>query len=378
MLGIAVGTMALLTVLTFFNGLETLIISLYDTFNPDLKIEKVEGKTFEFNSSVKKALAQVHIQTYSLTLSETAMLNYEGKHYYATAKGVDNAFETVSTIKKAIIRGKYVLEKDSISHAVIGLGIENALNINIADEFNSIQLYLPNRTAGVGSLNFASAFSLANLYPSATFSIQSDFDNKYIILPLHTLQYLLKYNAETVSAVEIKVNKLQDVISIQNELQKELGLAYTIKNRFEQEETFFKIMKAEKWAVFAILTLILVIAAFNMIGSLSMLVMEKQRDIKILQAMGANQAFIQAIFMRVGLYICALGFFAGSVFSLLLYTAQKYGKLLKLSGNGGFVVEAYPVELRITDFIIVFCLVMIIGTMASYFPAKRALTNNIK
>lgn len=376
-LGIAVGVMALLSVLTFFNGLETLIIGLYDTFNPDIKIESKLGKTFVLSSAQNNKLkANNKIAYYSNVLDETALLRYDNKNYYATVKGVDKSFENVSNIKKSIIRGKYILNKDSIQYALLGLGVENALGVNTFDEFNSIQVYFPNRRATVGSLEFTQAFSMTNIYPAATFSIQNDFDNKYVIVQLQVLQNLLNYSNNEIDALEIKVKNKKDIQSVKNSLKQLFGASFTVKDAYEQEATFYKIMKAEKWAIFAILTLILIISAFNMIGSLTILVMEKKHDIFILQSLGMNHHSVQKIFIKVGWLIAFFGFCLGIILTFLIYGIQKYFKLLKLSGNGGFVVDAYPVELRVLDFIIVAILVFIIVSIASYFPSKKILTYN--
>jgi len=373
-LGIAVGVMALLSVLTFFNGLETLIIQLYDTFNPDIKIESKLGKTFQLTASKQKFLQEnSNIAFFSNTLEETALLRYDNKNYYATVKGVDKAFEQVSNIKKSIIRGKYILHKDSVQYAILGYGVENALGINTFDEFNSIQIYFPNRLASAGSLDFTKAFSMTNIYPAATFSIQNDFDNKYVIVQLSVLQDLLNYKNNEVDAVEIKVKNKGEIQRLKKDLKSLFGEGFTVKDAYEQEATFYRIMKAEKWAIFAILTLILIISAFNMIGSLTILVLEKKQDIFILQLLGMNHQNVQKIFVKVGWLIALFGLGLGFVFTFTIYFVQKYFKLLKLSGNGGFVVESYPVELRFSDFVIVIILVFIIVSLASYFPSKKVL-----
>ena len=371
MLGMGVGTMALILVLSVFNGFEGLVVSLYSEFNPDLRIESTKLKTFEANEAFFEKVEQVEgIETFSVTLEEKGILKNKENEFIATIKGVDGQFEAVSQLEKNVVRGRYL--KPESREIVVGAGIQSVLRISVEDPLARLIVYLPKRgkTSGL-SLNPASAFNRKEIKPVGTFSIQQSFDNEYVLVPIDFLRDLLDYK-KAATYLELKLKDGADADEVKTALQASLGSDYEVKTRYEQNELLYKIMQTEKLAVFAILAFILVIAAFNIIGSLSMLVLEKKKDISVLKVLGADAAWIQKLFMLEGFLSAVIGSGAGMFLGLLICMLQIQFGLVKLQGSGSFVVDAYPVDLQIMDFVLVGVLVCCISLVAAYLPARRA------
>lgn len=366
--GVAIGTMALIVVLSAFNGIEGLVINLFNSFDPDIKITIKEGKTFdpgtEAFGSVKKLDGVVY---FTEVIEESALLKYDDKQYLATIKGVSGDFRKMSRLDTMLIDGDFKLEEEGNSFAVIGQGVAVNLGINLSGFLNPINVYVATRTK-TGTLNPEEAFKNRVIYPSGVFSIQHDFDSKYIIVPIDFARELLDHPVR-VTAIEIGIDSNADIKKIQLRIQDLLGDSYDVKDRFQQHDLLYKIMKSEKWAVFLILTFILMIATFNVIGSLTMLIIDKKKDIKILWNMGADTILIRKIFFIEGLLIAFLGALIGLVAGLGICILQREYGLIKIQGS--FVMDAYPVELKLMDFIYVFLTVMLIGAFAAWYPAKQ-------
>ncbi|MGB1242093.1 MAG: FtsX-like permease family protein [Chitinophagales bacterium] len=370
--GMIVGTMALILVLSVFNGFEDLVTSLYNTFNPHIKITAKKGKVFEpDNSKVLQIRALPEVAAASLVLEENALLQYrQENNFIARLKGVDDDFTKVSQVDTALIDGEFVLEDGEIDYAVLGLGVQNILGVNIHNEFTPIKVYMPKRDVKVSRMRPESAFKQEMVYPSAVFAIQQDFDARYVIVPMRFMRSLLSYEKE-VSSIEISLKNEENVASVKKQIQAILGEGFDIKDRYEQDETLYKIMSAEKWVVYLILSFILVVASFNIIGSLSMLVMEKKHDIGILKAMGATNNFIRKVFFMEGIMLSLSGAVIGIILATLICLTQQHFEVIKLQG-ASFLIDAYPVSMRIGDFVLVFLTVMVISILASIVPAQRA------
>ncbi|MCK4360937.1 MAG: ABC transporter permease, partial [Bacteroidales bacterium] len=266
-IGITIGTMALIVVLSVFNGFEKLVISLFNTFNPDLVITVKEGKTFNSNEFPSEKVKNIPgVVYFTEVVEENALLKHKAKQHIVTIKGVSEDFEKMSRLDTMIIDGEFILKNEGRSFTVIGAGVAYYLGANPKDFTNPISVYIPRRTKST-SLNFENAFNNQLILPSGVFSVQQDFDINYIIVPLEFARELLEYNDE-VTSIELGLEQDADTDEIQSEIQNILGEHFLVKNQFQQQELLYKIMKSEKLAIFLILSFILFIATFNVIGSL--------------------------------------------------------------------------------------------------------------
>jgi lipoprotein-releasing system permease protein len=374
--GIFVGSFGLILVLSVFNGFEGLVISLYNSFNPDFTITAREGKSFVPDSVLLQQITALpDVNAVSSVIEENALLTYQDRQYIATVKGVEENYGDVSGIDSAIFTGTFLLQEDQTELAVLGIGIQQSLQVNYDDPFGFISVYIPKRAATT-VFNPEDAFNRELIRAAGSFAIQSEFDSKYILVPLGFARRLTGLKKE-VSALEIKLTARAEEKRIQQQLQALAGETLVVKNRLEQNETLYKVMQTEKWAVYAILTFILIIAAFNVVGSLSMLVIEKRKDITILKTMGADEAMVRLIFVMEGMLISLVGCAAGFLAALLIILAQQYFHLLKM-GGGSFVIDAYPVVMKPADFLLVFATVMLIGWLAARLPSGRAATTSVQ
>jgi len=371
LLGVAIGTAALIVVLSVFNGFDGLIKSLFNSFDPDLKISIVEGKNFVPGTaafqSIKNHEKVVH---FSEVLEENVLLKYGEKLHPATIKGVTGEYSKTTGIDSMLVQGDFIIESKGTPLAVVGQGVAYYLSIGL-NFVNPIIVYVPKRGKKI-AVSAENAFSRKVIFPSGIFSIQQDFDTKYVITSIDFVRDLLNYKKE-VSAIEIKLDEGVNTNKVKSEIQALLGDNYIVKDRYEQHELFYKIMESEKWAIFLILSFILLIASFNIIGSITMLIIDKKEDIHTLNSLGANQAAIRKIFVYEGWFISVLGAFIGLVLGGLICWLQIKFELIRLEGSGSFIIDAYPVSFAAMDFVYVFALVLIIGFAAAWLPAQTVL-----
>lgn len=378
--GIMVGSAALVLVMSVLNGFEGVIAEFYGKFNPDIKISPHEGKVFVLDSSKMQALKNIQgVESVSATLEETALLEYKKTQAIAVIKGVDDHFSTVTQVDSSVREGEYLLRsQDSIGNfALVGIAMAVQLGMRIeeGEGFSSLGLmtiYMAKRESKSFSMNgMNKPFRSAKVFPSGIFEIQPDFDG-YVIIHIDVARELLGYQNNELSAVEIKIKQGSATKSIMKNIENVVGKEFKIKNRYQQEEAFFKITNLEKWISYLILSFILLIVMFNMIGTLWMLIIDKKKDIAILKSMGANDTQIRNIFLYQGLLLSLLGMAIGFLLAIILCVAQqKYG-FIRLQGNGEFLVSTYPVDMNWTDFIVVFFTVLFIGALASWIPAIGA------
>lgn len=367
--GITIGTAALIIVLSVFNGFEDMVVRMFNSFNPDLKVEMTVGKNFHEDSlPLEKIYTLQGISHVTKVIEENALITYREKQYIATIKGVSSEFKQTSGIDSMIVEGRSLLEGDTNNFAIVGQGISYYLGLGLKDYENPLSVYVPRRFKGY-QMDPTQAFNSLNISPSGIFSIQQDYDQKYIFVPLRFARHLLEYNTE-LSALEIKLDAKANHTLVQKQLQKLLGPLFTVKNRFQQEAVMYKIMRSEKLAVFIILGFILLIAIFNVIGSLSMLILDKKKDMTVLKSLGADNAMIRNIFFTEGMMITLLGACAGLLIGgAVCWLQQSYG-WLKISSGATFVVEAYPVKILFPDFVYVLAIVCFIGFAAAWYPVK--------
>lgn len=374
-IGVSVGTMALIVVLSVFNGFENLVVSLYNSFDSDLEITAVKGKTFEptkaFFSEIKSIPG---VQFVSPVIEENALLKYHTKQYIATIKGMSPDYLQHTGLDTMMTDGKLILQQDSTYFALVGQGVANKLSININDVLSNLVIYVPKRGVSLSNLNPESAFSTEAISTMGVFAIQQDFDAKYVLVPLDFSKKLLNYTTQ-VSAVEILLNPSYDKQVAQEKIQKIAGNSLSVKNRYQQHELLYKIMRSEKWAVFLILGFILVIATFNVIGSLTMLIIEKKKDVVVLQSMGATDSFIRQLFLTEGMMISLIGGLSGIILGTTICLLQAHFGWIKMPGGGSFVVDYYPVKMQLTDLLFVLGTVLIIGFLAAWYPTKKLLNH---
>ncbi len=376
--GVTVGTMALIIVLSVFNGLESLVRSIFNTFDPDLKITPAEGKTFIPDSSALKLLSDINgVACYSLCVEENALLRYGEKQYVATIKGVDENYAQVTGIDSSMWDGGFVLRSEQgRPYAIPGIGIANYLGMRI-NFITPLNIYVPKRT-GTADLNPEDAFIRNYIFPSGIYQVEQEYDSKYVFIPIDFARELLEYKSE-VSSLEIKFKQDAKESAVQKDVIRLFGKGFIVRNKYEQQEIFYKVMKSERIAIFFILTLILIIASFSIIGSLTMLIIEKERDIGILRSLGADNTLIRKIFIFEGWLISIIGAFAGILLGFAVcWIQQKYG-IVRLQSDS-LIVNAYPVVMKIKDFIIVPATVLVIGFWAAWYPVrfltKKYLTRN--
>ena len=366
--GIAIGTAALILVLSVFNGFEDLLGGLFGYFNPEMKITATKGKTFDADSLVLVRLSGIEgVAVVSETLEEIAFFEYEGAQDFGTLKGVDTYFARVNDIDSTVREGVYRLQTDDRNEVVVGAGLRNKLNIQVENGLASLNVYMPVKEQGI----MDKPFKTRSAYPVGTFAIQQDFDYQYILTNIDFVRELLDASEHTVSALEIRCTPTANVAQVKKEIVAAMGEGFTVKTRNEQNEAFFKVMQLEKWMGFAITSLMLLLMAFNMIGALWMIVLDKQKDISMLKSMGAEDGTIRAIFVAEGLLLTVLGMLIGFLAAIVLYWAQKAFGLITIPQ--GFLVNSYPISMRWTDFVPVTLTVVLIGCVAALAPAARAV-----
>lgn len=366
--GVTIGTMVLIIVLSVFNGLEDMVYSLFSTFDPDLEVRVIQGKVFTPGAHHLDQLQSTEgIEAYSLVLEENSLLRYDDQQYIATVKGVDDNYRSITGLDSVMWDGEFLLKAENgRPHAVVGLGVANNLGIGLSF-INPLVIYVPEREGRVS--NPADAFVRKHLFPSGIFSVEQEYDSQYIYVPIEVMRELLMYDEE-VSAMEIKFTRGADEKKVQSQVQQIFGPEYRVRNKFQQQEIFYKVMKSERLAIFFILTFILIIASFNIIGSLTMLIIEKQKDIGILRNMGAGKKLIKRIFILEGWMISLIGVTTGLALGFIIcWLQQQYG-LVRLQGET-LIMDAYPVRMKISDFVTVLGTVLAIGYIAAWFPARQ-------
>jgi lipoprotein-releasing system permease protein len=371
-IGVMVGTGALIIVLSVFNGFEGLVKSLYSSFDPELKVTINEGKVFSLSEDQLSRIKQLPgVALASETLEENALARFGQKQYIVMMKGVDDNFMKMTPLDDYMMNGKYVIGDEKKPYAVIGAGVAYYLGIYPQEFTVPMSLYLPKRTKKTLSGMPEQTFNTQPINVAGVFTIQQEFDMSYVILPIGVARELLEYSDE-MSALEISLKPGASITQVKQGITEVLGPGFTLKDRYQQQATLYRVMKSEKWAVFFILTFILVIAAFNMIGSLSMLIIDKKKDIAVLWSLGADKSLIKKIFFTEGLMISLFGGLLGLLLGGLLALAQQEFGLLKLGGGEGtYIVDAYPVKVQLLDFISVLATVIFIGAVTTWYPVRQ-------
>ena len=373
-LGISVGSFALIVVLSAFNGLEKVISSMNNRLTPDLQIASVKGKTIDLTAFPLGQLKEIQGVDYVIpTITEDALFRANDKQHIGQVKGVGLEYQTIDRLNEVIFGGGGLVlsDEDEHSFAVPGAGVAWYLGINAYNPYAMVRVYVPKR-------GNASLMSLENSFNSDVLTIQSVFsteqeqDEKLVLVPFDFLSELLEYEDKATN-VEIFATTNADINKIQKLVSSIIGEDFTVKNQQEQQETLYKIMRSEKWAVYVILTFILILATFNVVGSLSMLMIDKRKDTEILKAIGADNRLIHKIFMNEGLLISVAGGLIGLLLGIILVLLQQRFGFVKFGSGGNYVVDAYPVLLRFKDVLLIFATILVVGCTSAFLTVRHAM-----
>jgi lipoprotein-releasing system permease protein len=375
MLGVGIGAMALVVVLSAFNGLERLVGGMYSSFQPDIRIELREGKTFHIDSLPESTIRVIEgIKYLSPSIEETILLKYKEAQFFVTAKGVTDEFLDMSGLDSMIYDGTLKIQEDGVNFIVLGYGVADQLNVFLNHVFEPIKTYAAKRDAKVGT-QIHEAFNTDVIFPSAIFSINPEFDYQYAVMPYEYTSKLLQQK-NRVSSYEIGVNEEVDAETTAELIRSKIPSNYIVKTRYQLNELLYKTNQTEKWITFFILTFILGIASFNMLGSLTVLILEKKKDLYTLSAMGFTRTQMKKTFLIEGLLISIIGGGGGILLGLALCFLQQNVGLLKLQEGG--ISPYYPIEIQVSDILSVVLLVVIIGFVCSWLPTRWLLNRDAK
>jgi lipoprotein-releasing system permease protein len=371
MIAIMFSTAAMITLFSVYNGIEGITKDLYTAFYPDIKITPSKGKFFKGTLQQVDALNSIDlIDKWSYTLEDMALIVGENEQKIATIKGVNQNWLHINNLSQYIIHGTPQLDANTNTpQALIGIKIANELNIATDNVFSSLAIFHPKAGEKFTATNL-NAYNDITVQPNAIFRVASMMDDKYVIIPIKAASQLMRKENEF-SSIDIKLKKGIDYATAKQAILKQLNTDnLTIEDKYEQNKTLYMILSSEKWAVYAILMMVMLVASFNMIGSLTMLVLEKKHDIGILKSMGATDQLIKQIFLRTGLYLSGTGGILGLALGYIVcFGQQQWGWI---SMGGGFVVDAYPIAFKWSDFLLVLISVIATGIFASIYPAIKA------
>ena len=365
---IAIGTAALITILSVSNGFTSVVKTLYADFYADVRVTPKEGKYFSITDAQFSKLKSIEgVNAVSKVIESRAMLMKEGYQTVALVKGVDSNYTSINQVSKYLRRGNYVLGDMEKPMLLMGIGIEHKLGLLQNEVGDAIQMYAVNRSGKVitqlGQLNALSA------QEAGSFSVQQEFDDQYVFTNTAFAQYLFDLQPNEISGIEFSVQKNEEEVI--NAIQAILGPGFIVRNKYQQNIDLYKIMQAEKWIIFCILALIMMVASFNLVGALTMLVLEKQKDIHVLNAMGATPWDIQKIFLMLSAVMALLGaFIGGGIASLFCWLQYKF-HLIKLGGSS-FIIDYYPIQPMAMDYIAIILLVVVIAILAGWIPSRKA------
>lgn len=375
--GVCVGMAALICVLSVFNGFESLIRNMFSAFDPDLKIVLNEGKTYRTDTPAFEQIRNhKDVVGYAEVVEETALLWFNQRQMPAKVYGVSNNFNQITQIDSIMFDGSFLLHDGAFHRAVVGIGLSNKIGVH-PGAIDPLTVYAPRRGGTINLARPEAGFNRASVFLSGIFVVnQPEYDDQYIIVPIDLARRLFDYKANTVSNIQLKINPQAQPAKVKAEIRKIAGQGFSVQDKYEQQEDFFRITQIEKWITYLILCFILLIATFNIIGSLSMLIIEKREDMVVLRSLGADEGLIKRIFLLEGWLISALGAAIGLVLGVAVILVQQHFGLLKLGGDN-YVVEAYPVVLSFTDIAVSFVSVLLMGLLAALYPVKYISSKSV-
>lgn len=378
MLGIMVSSAALIVVLSVFNGMQDMIGGWFNAFNPDFEITLVEGKSFEVDSFPKAKIAQLpEVAAVSEVVSDMVLTTYQERQELLRIKGVDVQYKDRNHYDDILIDGTFDFYRGDQPCAVIGTVAAGKLLIHL-NSYDRLKLYYPKRTKK-NLANPTDAFNTQYLYPTGVFCTNTSYDQDYVFCPIEFARDLMMYQGQATS-MEVQLKNFADYQKVQDKIQNIVSDKYKIQNKYQQEASLFKTMQSEKLVIYVILAFILLVAAFNIIGSLGMLILEKQNDTAILRSMGASQGLVQRIFLYEGMATSLLGGIGGMLLGALICFLQQTFHIVKLGGaDSNYLIQYYPVQMHALDFLIVLATILVISLLTSFLPAqklKKSLQNN--
>ncbi len=365
---IAIGTAALITILSVSNGFTSVVKTLYADFYADVRVTPKEGKYFSITDAQFSKLKSIEgVQAVSKVIENRALLMKEGYQTVALVKGVDANYTNINQVSKYLRRGTYAIGDLEKPMLLMGIGIEHKLGLLQNDIGDTVQMYTVNRSGKVitqlGQLNSLSA------QESGSFSVQQEFDDQYVFTNTAFAQYLFDLQPNEISGIEFAIQKNEQ--KVMSAIQAIMGPGFLVRNKYQQNIDLYRIMQAEKWIIFCILALIMLVASFNLVGALTMLVLEKQKDIHVLNAMGATPWDIQKIFLILSAVMALLGAFIGGGIASVFIWLQHQFHFIKLGGSS-FIIDYYPIEPMVIDYVAVIILVVIIAVLAGWIPSRKA------
>lgn len=372
-IGMAIGTAALIIIMSIYNGFDSLIKSMMGNVEADLVIEPAKGKAFVPQGEVYDWIYdQDDVLNMCCVLQEQVFISYDGKQGLALAKGVDWIYEEETSLKNFVRDGEFKLHRGDVPLCAVGATLAWEMDIN-PRFLSPVEMYFPSRTRKISLSNPASSIESVKVWPSCTFALSSDIDASLMIVPIEKMRELLEYDQE-VSAVEIRIREdaPKDALKrIQKEISSMLGPDFKVKDRFEQNESLYKMMKYEKAAIYMILIFVIIIIAFNIFGSLSMLIIDKKSDIRTLRSLGADDKLIRRIFVLEGWFISLAGLAGGLIVGIGFSLAQQYFGFIKMPGS--FIIQAYPIILSVSDIMLTVGGVALIGYLIALLPVTTFL-----
>lgn len=374
---IAFATCCQILVLSVFNGFEGLVKSLYSSFYTDIKISPAKGKTFSLSAAQLNSLKNSdYAEAVSGVIEEKALLKNSDLQTFIHIKGVDDSYKFISGVPQKIVSGKYNIGTMDFPGIVAGVGVQSAVGMNTDTIYSpdEMTIVLPKKTSGNASIE--DALSEGIVTGKGAFAIQQDFDNQYAITNIDFLRQQMGYTPNEYTCIEIKLKQSANEKEAIKKIKTLLGNGFSIQNRYQQNSSLFSTMQLEKWAIFAILTLILIIAAFNMVSALTMLVLEKNQDISVMQSLGMNPSGIMKIFLTEGVMLGIIGTVSGIILALLIAFLQIKFKLIELKG-GTFLIDYFPIQVKIMDILLVALSAIAISLIAAWLPARKAAKKTI-
>ena len=372
--GISVGSFALIVVLSAFNGLEKVISSMNNRLTPDLQVSAVKGKTIDLTAFPLGQLKEIQGVNYVIpTITEDALFRANDKQHIGQVKGVGLDYQSIDRLNEAVFSGDGLRLSDGDEHgfAVPGAGVAWYLGINAYNPYAMVRVYVPKR-GNASQMSLDNSFNSDVLTVCSVFSTEQEQDEKLVLVPFDWLSELLEYENKA-SNVELFTVPNVDINKVKREVKAVIGEDYTVKNQQEQQETLYRIMRSEKWAVYVILTFILILATFNVVGSLSMLMIDKRKDTEILKSMGADNRLIQKVFLNEGLLISVAGGIIGLLLGIILVLLQQKFGFVKFGTGGNYVVDAYPVLLKLKDVLLIFATILVVGCTSAFLTVRHAM-----
>ena len=381
-ISICVATFAMIFVLSVFNGFNTVISDMIHQFSPDLNISSVKGKTININDFPFEKIQEINgVDHVFPTITEDVLFKNSNKQQIGQVKGVPDDYNRINRIKGTILGDTtFIIRNERVNFGIPGAGMAYYLGINVYQPYSSIQVFAPKR-GNASSFNIENSFNSGTLMVTDVFSTQQEVDERLVLAPFSWLSSLTEYDGMCtdvevfINDERLKAKGKRQLNKIKEDIKNILGEDYKVYDQYEQQETLYKMMKAEKLAVYLILTFILIMATFNMIGALSMLITDKRKDITILKAMGADTNLVKKIFFNEGLLVSVVGGLLGLALGIVAVLAQQYFGIIRLGNGGNYIIDAYPVALELADVALVFFTITIIGSLASFFTANKSIKN---